>query len=423
MRVSLEPLDPQESTELVEALLGQSLNGDRDVPAGMVRNIVARSDGIPLFLEECARSIREHTELEAGGGNTAPQVPETLQDSLNSRLDQLGDARILAQVGAVFGDFFTCRELEVVTGMPQVEVDRALLRLLEAAFVERYRVDSHTRYRFRHGMFRDAAYNSLLRKVRQEYHARIARLLEHPREGVIDRGRASVAYHLESSGNGLQAARCWNEAAARALTTSSLEEAEQHLERGFAAIRELPLSAESIAVETRLLLRRAVCLTLRSGYHGKEVAQAYSSAADRAGRMSAQRQLWIALYGLWRCHVCQGEFTQALSLSVRMRRIARDTGMPFLVSTTTGIHAMTRLISGKFMAADRLFSRIPTGSYPPDGESGALELGQDPHITISGLGAVNHLLCHNSTGARVVGVTASRGTPLVSRCIVARCES
>jgi tetratricopeptide (TPR) repeat protein len=240
-----------------------SLVGNKELPADLMAEIVERTDGIPLFVEEMTKAVLE-AESEGQGRETAAAVPysalavpPSLHASLMARLDRLGPAKEVAQIGAAIGREFSHPMLAAVAGKPEAELQSTLDRLVEAGLLFRQGVPPHATYLFKHALVQDAAYGTLLREPRRALHARIAETVESQFADVVERQPELLARHCAEAGLIDKAALLWGKAGQRSLARSALVEAEAQLTRALAQIEVLPstpaLRREQIELQVALI--------------------------------------------------------------------------------------------------------------------------------------------------------------------------
>ena len=237
--------------------------GNKRLPASIRLDIIERTDGIPLFVEEMTKAV-----VEAEGEQAAERavavipsptlaVPASLHASLMARLDRLGSAKDVAQIGAVIGREFSHALLAAVAYKPQAELHSALDRLIEAGLLFRQGVPPHATYLFKHALVQDAAYGTLLREPRRALHARIAETLETQFADVAENHPELLAGHCAGAGLVEKAALLWGKAGQRSLSRSALVEATAHLTRALDQIAVLPptpaLRREQINLQVTLL--------------------------------------------------------------------------------------------------------------------------------------------------------------------------
>jgi class 3 adenylate cyclase/predicted ATPase len=297
------------------------VTGGRALPDGVLAQIVAKADGIPLFVEELTKAVLESGLLYDVGGRYELAVdplpplaiPATLHDSLMARLDRLAPVREVAQVGAVIGREFSEELLAAVADMDPAELADGLRQLVEAELVFRRGVPPETTYVFKHALVQDAAYASLLKSRRQQLHARIAEALtagEAPEPAP-----ELLAWHLTEAGLDERASEAWARAGLAALGRSAMTEAAAAFERAVGLLRELPPSAERKRREVELLGRLGVALANIKGPASAEVER----VQERAGALAAElgdTQAWFrARWTLWRIHAVRAQLDQATAIA------------------------------------------------------------------------------------------------------------
>ena len=214
----------------IGAMIG-GIAGNKMLPTGIRQNIIERADGIPLFIEEMTKAV-----LEAGSQEAAEQavatipspsvaIPASLHASLMARLDRLGSAREVAQIGAVIGREFSHALLAAVAHKAQTELQSALNRIMAAGLLFRQDVPPHATYLFKHALVQDAAYGTLLREPRRALHARIADALEAQFTDTAENQPELLARHCTEAGLIEKAASLWGKAGQRSLARSALLEA------------------------------------------------------------------------------------------------------------------------------------------------------------------------------------------------------
>lgn len=395
---ALGGLDADASGQLIAAVFGA-----RPLSDGLKQTLIRRSAGVPLFLEESSWHLRNQMhpnqirESDAAGYDPYSPfaIPDTLQDSLNARLDHLGAAKTFAQLAAVFGGDFRYSLISKIAAGNGINADFGLNVLLEADLISVLPDAAADRYEFRHVLFRDAAYYSLLRKTRQQYHLQIAELLQRENPGIGRQHPESIAYHYAHTSRIDLAVNLWRRAGEQALAQSDLSEALQHLSSGLKLVDKLPEDARRRR-ELALLLNLGVALTARSGYHGERVTRTYEQALALAEAVGSEQQAGIALYGMWRCMASQAAFSKSLRALVKLKSLSGKSADPELKLIACGLQGLTQMVAGKFAAAEA-FCDQAIARYDPHRDRNrdrnmGMRFGQNPYTTIRGLGAINKLL-------------------------------
>ena len=310
-----------------EALV-QTLAGNAALAPDIVAEIVERTDGVPLFVEELTKAVLESA---AQGDRVAAvltttslaalSVPATLHASLMARLDRLGPAaKEIAQIGAVLGREFAYELIEPVAQRPEKELQAALDQLGDAGLLFCRGVPPHASYLFKHALVQDAAYSTLLRGRRQELHARVAAALEQQFPDLVERQPELLAHHLSVAGNAERAVDQWLMAGRRAAAQSAYVEAIAHLERGLGLLHSLPESPVRNGSEIELQLALGLCLFTAKGAVAAKLP--YPRAHELAESSGAPQQRFEALYGVWQSTNTSGGAAAADPLSERLLRMA-----------------------------------------------------------------------------------------------------
>ena len=303
--LTLNRLGQRDTTVIIERLVGS-----KELPADVMAEIVERTDGIPLFVEEMTKAVLE-AESEGEARQTAAAVPSpalaipaSLHASLMARLDRLGSAKEMAQVGSVIGREFSHALLAAAVRKPDAELNSALDRLTEAGLLFRQGVSPHATYLFKHALVQDAAYGTLLREPRRALHARIAEVLESQFLEIAESQPELLARHCTEAGQIEKAAGLWGKAGQRSLARSALVEAVEQLTRALAQIAALP----GTPALRREQIKLQVALITPLGWVKGPTAPETIAAAERARLLVEQAEargeppddpliLFSALYG------------------------------------------------------------------------------------------------------------------------------
>ena len=272
--LALNRLGERETSAIIARLVG-----NKQLPANVTAEIVERTDGIPLFVEEMTKAVLE-AESEGEARRTAAAVPSpalavpaSLQASLMARLDRLGPAKEVAQIGAAIGREFSHALLAAVVHKPEAELGAALDRLIAAGLLFRQGVPPHATYLFKHALVQDAAYGTLLREPRRALHARIAETLESQFAEIAESQPELLARHCTEAGLIEKAAGLWGKAGQRSLERSALVEAAEQFTRALDQIATLPatpaLRREQIKLQVALITPTRPCQRVcRAGNQG-----------------------------------------------------------------------------------------------------------------------------------------------------------
>jgi class 3 adenylate cyclase/predicted ATPase len=295
----------------VDAMIDQVV-GNKLLPANIRQDILERADGIPLFIEEMTKAV-----LEAGGEGEARRtaatipspalaVPASLHASLMARLDRLGPAKELAQIGAAIGREFSHALLASVVRRPEAELGSALDRLIAAGLLFRQGVPPNATYLFNHALVQDAAYGTLLREPRRAIHARITETLETQFVEIADSQPELLARHATEAGLIEKAAGLWGKAGRRSLARSALIEAAEQLARALGQLASMPGTAALRREQIKLQINLSNALIHTKGHASPETKASFEKArlwieeAEAAGDpIEDPLVLFSVLYGFW----------------------------------------------------------------------------------------------------------------------------
>jgi class 3 adenylate cyclase/predicted ATPase len=289
----------------VEQIVAGITDG-KTLPQEVIQQVIAKTDGVPLFVEEMTKAILESGQLTAVDGHyelvgllSTLTIPATLQDSLMARLDRLVTAKGVAQIGAMIGRQFAYPLLQAVSQLDAITLQRELGRLVEAEIVYQRGMPPQSTYVFKHALIQDAAYQSLLKSTRQQYHQRIALVLEAQFPDTVEAQPELLAHHCTEAGLIAQAVGYWHKAGQRAIERSANMEAIEHLHRGLELLKALPGTSERIPQELLLLTTLGPALTVTKGYADAEVEYTYARAQELCTQVEETPQLFPVLWGLW----------------------------------------------------------------------------------------------------------------------------
>ena len=295
----------------VEVMIDRVI-GNKPLPANIRHDIIERTDGIPLFVEEMTKAV-----LEAGSEGAARRtvaavpsptlaVPASLQASLMARLDRLGPAKEVAQIGAAIGREFSHALLAAVVRQSEAELGSALDRLIAAGLLFRQGLPPHATYLFKHALVQDAAYGTLLRDVRRALHSRIAETLESQFRETAESQPELLARHYGEAGQIEKAALLWGKAGQRSLARSALVEAVEQLTRALDQIATLPATPALRREQIKLQVALVNALMLVKGYAAPEPKAAIEQARSFIERAEVLGEapedsllLFSVLYGFW----------------------------------------------------------------------------------------------------------------------------
>jgi len=315
----------------VAALITQRVGG-KALPAEVVQHIVIKTDGVPLYVEELTKMLLASPLLREEAGPhyvlTGPlrtvAIPETLQDALMARLDQLPAAKEVAQLAAVLGREFTYELVQSIATQDDETLQAGLSQLVAAELLYQRGRPPRARYVFKHALIQDAAYASLLKSTRQQIHQRIGQALEVKFPEMVATQPELLAHHLTEAGYASQAVGYWQRAGERAVARSANLEAISHLRAGLGVLQTLPDTAERNEQELLLQVTLGPALTNTKGFAAPEVEHAYARARALCERVSDAPQRFSVLRGLWQFYNGRGTYQTARELGEQCLQLAQQ---------------------------------------------------------------------------------------------------
>jgi tetratricopeptide (TPR) repeat protein len=311
----------------VEMMVGH-LAGGLPLPGEVVDHIVAKADGVPLYVEELTKAILGSGVLEARGdayvlrGTLAQlHIPETLQDSLMARLDRAPRLREVAQLGSVLGREFTYDMISALAGIEEEMLQSGLGQLVVDELLYQRGRPPRSRYLFKHALIQDAAYQSLLKRTRQQYHERVAKLLEDRFPEVAGTQPELVAHHYTQANCPAQAIVYWHKAGMAAARQSANVEAIDQFRRGLALVEALPNMRERAERELELQIALGPAM-VATDYNHPDVGRAYTRARELCQQVEDYSREFTALRGLMLYHVNRLEMDSAQRFAQEAMRMA-----------------------------------------------------------------------------------------------------
>lgn len=317
-----------------ETMIAKVVRGKK-LPDEVVEQIVIKTDGVPLFVEESTKMILESGLLQEHQGAyvlTGPlpplAIPVTVHDSLIARLDRLGAAREVAQLGATCGREFSYELIKAVSPLDEPSLRQALEKLVRTEVLYPRGIGQGSQYVFKHALIQDAAYQSLLKSKRQQYHQQIAYALEAQFPETKEAEPELLAHHYTEAGLSAQAVPYWHKSGQGAIQRSANAEAISHLKRALALLPELPDNDARVQLELALQTALGVPLMATKGYAAPEVESAYARARELCRHMGGTPQLFHVLGGLFAFYLVRGKLHTARTLAEQCLRLGENIGEP-----------------------------------------------------------------------------------------------
>ena len=376
--LTLNRLAERETSAIISRLVG-----NKSLPPSVRQDIIERTDGIPLFVEEMTKAV-----LEAGDEGAAEQtvaavpspalaVPASLHASLMARLDRLGPAKEVAQVGAAIGREFSHALLAAVARKPEIELGSALDRLIEAGLLFRQGVPPEAAYLFKHALVQDAAYGTLLREPRRALHARIAETLESQFAEIAENQPEVLARHFAEAGMSETAIQYWSKAGERALQRSANAEAAAHLT---SAIELVPKGGGESRLELRLQMALGSAARAIHGHAAPETLRVYTRAHDLLDETVPAKEQMAVLYGLYAVTFTRGEYAAARPVAEQALAVAALESDPEATAFANRMMGIVDWATGDFLAAAPRLRRVAELYAAESGNVTDLRYSQDHSV-------------------------------------------
>jgi TOMM system kinase/cyclase fusion protein len=367
----------------VESMI-QALTGGKPLPREILAQLVEKTDGVPLFIEELTRTVLESGQLHDTGERYALgspllefTIPSTLRDSLSARLDRLGPAKITAQLAAVVGREFDREMLAAISPADEAAFEEDLQRLVESDLIYR-KTPTGATYAFKHSLIHEAAYDSLLKQTRRQAHQRIAELLTERSPQIVEAQPELVAHHHACAGQPAQAAPLYLAAGRRALARQAHLEARAQLERGLTLLESLPQGEERMRLELELRTTLGVPLMVTRGYGSPEVEATYVRALELGRTLGTTKNLLTPLWGLWIFYHVRARYLTAYGLSDQLLQVVEGETDPGILLCAQMARGATAAKMGHFEEAARHLERTLALYDPVLHRTHAHLYGQDP---------------------------------------------
>jgi predicted ATPase len=365
--------------------------GNKLLPANVRQDIIERTDGIPLFVEEMTKAVleagseREAMQTAAAVPSPALAVPPSLHASLMARLDRLGPAKEVAQIGAAIGREFSHRLLVAVARKPEAELTSSLDSLNRAGLLFRKGVPPHATYLFKHALVQEAAYSTLLRQPRRALHARIADTIESQFADMANSQPDLLARHYTEAGLIDKAATLWGKAGQRSLGQSALVEAVAQLTRALDQIATLPGTPSLRREQLNLQVAQMRALGLVKGYAAPETKAATERALLLAEQAEARGEpparLFSILAGSWAANWVAFNRDVLRELSSRFLTLAEKHGVKSMIMTGHRLMATSLMFTGDLLESRPHFDQAIALYDPVEHRPLVERFGQDARVS------------------------------------------
>ena len=393
-RSHLTPITLNRLERLQAEGLVMRLAGGKTLPAEVVEHVVGKTDGVPLYIEELTKMLLKSDLLREEAGQyalTGPlasvAIPDTLQDSLMARLDQMHTAKDVAQLGSVLGREFTYEMLRAISSQDDETLEAGLAQLAAAELIYQRGRPPRATYIFKHALIQDAAYASLLRSARQRAHQKAAQQLEARFPEMVAARPELAAHHYTEAGLTETAIGHWRQAGQRASDRSAHQEAMSHLTTGLDLIHTLPETLERHQQELPLQTAIGTASLIIKGYGAPEAEAAYTRAYLLCQQLGETQDMGPVLLGLWRFYVTRSHFAQARQLAEELLSLAERKDEPSLYVVAHSVMGASCMWMGELRSARRHLQEGAVRYRLAHRHSPMFQMGQDPGVACRAIGA------------------------------------
>jgi tetratricopeptide (TPR) repeat protein len=379
--LALSRLPRHQATLMIEQVAGAKV-----LPAEVHQQLLTRTDGVPLFVEELTKMVlesewfREWEGRDVGAtGPVSPTktlpalgIPSTLHDSLMARLDRLATGKVVAQLGAMIGRRFSYELLQAVSPVDEATLQQALGQLVEAELLYQRGLPPQATYLFKHALIQEAAQQSLLRSTRQQYHQQIAQVLAERFPETVETQPELLAHHYTEAGMAAQSMPYWQRVGQQAIS---------HLTRGLEVLKTLPHTPERTHQELTLQLALGGPLSMIKGFSAPEVERVYARAQELCQQVGDKSQRFAALGGLWEFYIGQARYHTVRELAEQCFMLAQDLRDSALLQEAHTMLGTTLLYLGELVSARTHLEQGIALYHPPQGRSWAFSRSTDRGVS------------------------------------------
>jgi predicted ATPase len=374
--------------------MAERVAGGKRLPAEVLQQLVEKTDGVPLFVEEMTKAVLESGTLKEVNGQYEPigslhslAIPATLQDSLMARLDRLMTAKVIAQLGATIGRQFRYELLQAVAQLDEPTLQRELGRLVEAELLYQRGLPPHATYTFKHALIQDTARESLLRSTRQGYHRCIAEVLAERFPETLKTQPELLAHHYTEAGLCDQAIPYWQQAGQQALQRSAYQEAIGQVTKGLELIQMLSRTPGHLEQELTLQTVFSSAVVAMQGQGSHEAFVALDRARELCHEVDDPQRLFPVLRGLWMYSLQQKDSQKTSELAEQLLALAERQQDTVLCIVAHQVMGATLVLLGAFAAGrDHCEQGIALYDRQQHQRLGPL-YGQDPGVSCLVYGA------------------------------------
>ncbi len=373
VQLPLSRLEPHHAVELLKGV------STRAMPEHVNAEIIARADGVPLFIEELSKAVMESetgSRRTDGAHSRDVVVPATLQDSLMARLDRMSYAKPVAQLAAVLGRVFTLQLLSAVAPGSWQPIDAAIEALIAAEIILPMR-GAYATFQFKHALLQDVAYQSLLKATRRDYHGQIARVIVEQFPDTVETQPEIVAHHFTEAGIAEEATDYWLKAGQRATRLSSNLDSISHFERGLSLLDSIDDPTQRARIEYRFCLALLTPLIAAKGYTAPELEKVFERALHLSEEIGYIEEIFPALYSRQVFELTRGQFDRAAQHAREALQIAARNPSSDSAPFAGRLFATLRLFRGEAEIACEQLRHMLAQYDPARHHDSAHKFGQD----------------------------------------------
>jgi len=382
IEIMLDRLSHKQIVAMVE-----ELTGGKEFPSEVLDQLIRKTDGVPLFIEELTKMVLESGILKEDNGRyrldgtmSHLDIPATLQDSLMARLDRLGSYKEVIQLAATIGREFSYELIKELSPLDQEVLQQELTKLVKAGVLHQEGVPPESQYSFQQALILEAAYHSLLKGTRQKYHQRIGKVLENRSSEDKRIHPEIIAHHYTEGGLTEEAISYWLKAGQMATQRSANLEAINHLNKGLSLIQSLPDSMELNDRELTLQVALGVPMTATKGFAAQEVENVYARARELCQNLGDTDQLFRVLRGLWLFYLVRAELKTAHEIGMELLGLAEKAQTSPLILQGNLVLGITLFYLGEFKSAKKHFEQGIEIYKPKEHQELIYIYGDDPGV-------------------------------------------
>ena len=373
--ITLNRLDRDDSMAMVT-----HMTKGKPLPEMVLEEIVEKTDGVPLHVEELTKSILESGLLKEERGRYRLNLPVSLQGSLMARLDQLGPAKRIAQYASVIGREFSLRLLTEVSGLTGQGLRNELERLVQSDLIYQCGSMSDPTFLFKHALVQDAAYESLLHKERRDLHVRVARALQNSFPQLTETQPELFAHHYSQAGDIRTALVFCMSAGRRSIATCAFVEAISHLRKALGLLARMPASVDRDEQELDIQIAIGSAITATSGYGAQEAGEAFDQALRLCRKLDRPEKLFPILYGIGGFHLMRTELDKTQQIAEEIAEKAKSSADPTGTLLGCRLLGSTAFLRGDFHRASNYLNQA-LALYDIDRHPSMIAVNSEDYLT------------------------------------------